>query len=256
MDTNEKQLINTKLGQIEVLVAEVRGLLSSPAVTEVKPPVAVEVTPVLPAVTSPGPVRRPKLSAQDRVEGVFTGREVLTEFDETVPVPVGFIVANALTVGDKLRLDYSGGGEEPLIKVVEKIKRRGIEGVLKYDNNIWRVETREGKYQVLPEFVSLYSLKEGERVSVFLPRSYKGKIHFAVAEKYRDLTPTEKDRDRGRFREGGERRDDRRDREDRRDDRGRDVRPRRDDSARESASGEEPVHPDDLGRMLEEDDLR
>jgi len=86
--------------------------------------------------------------------GVFDGELMMTDKNETFPVPANYASKSLLVVGDTLKIIDEGG--EKKFKQIEHVKRHKTTGILAKKDGKWRVVTPEGSYKVLTEEVIPY----------------------------------------------------------------------------------------------------
>ena len=99
--------------------------------------------------------------------GVFDGELMMTDKNETFPVPANYASKSLLVVGDTLKIIDEGG--EKKFKQIEHVKRHKTTGILAKKDGKWRVVTPEGSYKVLTEAVQHFNGDVGDEVLLQLP---------------------------------------------------------------------------------------
>jgi len=98
--------------------------------------------------------------------GVFD-ELMMTDKNETFPVPANYASKSLLVVGDTLKIIDEGG--EKKFKQIEHVKRHKTTGILAKKDGKWRVVTPEGSYKVLTEAVQHFNGDVGDEVLLQLP---------------------------------------------------------------------------------------
>src|SRR3989344_5014284 len=202
-ENSEKiKLAREALESAEKLLASARVLLEpDQAVIPAKAGIQVGLDPLVkpeddknstpaptPTVTSPTPATPVEKGPRPRgiVMGVFDGLKLDAEDGKRYDLPASFVVSQGLILGDKLRLEADEEGHPPVLKIVERVKRKYLEGTLKAEGDLYSAKSVEGLYKVLPEAVAFYSFKVGGRLLLALPKFSKGKPEYTAVEPYRE----------------------------------------------------------------------
>jgi hypothetical protein len=113
------------------------------------------------------------------IEGFFNGENMVGPGNKIYPVPANYASKSKLVEGDGLKLTIGDDGSF-LFKQIAPIKRKSLQGTLKFEDNAYHVLAEGHSYKILYASVTYHKGKPGDRVSVVLPED--GQAHWAVLE--------------------------------------------------------------------------
>jgi hypothetical protein len=113
------------------------------------------------------------------IEGFFNGENMVGPGGKIYPVPANYASKSKLVEGDGLKLTIGDDGSF-LFKQIAPIKRKSLQGTLKFEDNAYHVLADGHSYKILYASVTYHKGKPGDRVSVVLPED--GQAHWAVLE--------------------------------------------------------------------------
>ncbi len=108
--------------------------------------------------------------ASQIIEGVFDGEKMIGMDSKKYPIPVNYASKSKLVEGDLLKLTITDDGSF-LFKQISPIERRTIIGtVIKDSNGKYYVYSEERKYKVLLASLTYFKAKEGDEVTLIVPK--------------------------------------------------------------------------------------
>ena len=111
-----------------------------------------------------------KLIASQIIEGVFDGEKMIGMDDKKYPIPVNYASKSKLVEGDLLKLTITDDGSF-LFKQISPIERRTTIGtVIKDSDGKYYVYSEERKYKVLLASLTYFKAKEGDEVTLIVPK--------------------------------------------------------------------------------------
>lgn len=113
------------------------------------------------------------------IEGFFNGENMVGPGNKIYPVPANYASKSKLVEGDGLKLTIGDDGSF-LFKQIAPVKRKSLQGRLKFEDNAYHVLADGHAYKILYASVTYHKGKPGDRVSVVLPED--GQAHWAVLE--------------------------------------------------------------------------
>ncbi|MEA1936787.1 MAG: hypothetical protein U9N04_01605 [Patescibacteria group bacterium] len=119
-----------------------------------------------------GGARKPQITseASQIIEGTFDGEKMIGMDDKKYPIPVNYASKSKLVEGDLLKLTITDDGSF-LFKQISPIERRTIIGTVIRDGDGKHYVYSEGrKYKVLLASLTYFKAKEGDEVTLIVPR--------------------------------------------------------------------------------------
>ena len=111
-----------------------------------------------------------KVIASQIIEGVFDGEKMIGMDDKKYPIPVNYASKSKLVEGDLLKLTITDDGSF-LFKQISPVERRTIIGtVIKDSDGKYYVYSEERKYKVLLASLTYFKAKEGDEVTLIVPK--------------------------------------------------------------------------------------
>ena len=111
-----------------------------------------------------------KSKASQIVEGTFDGEKMIGMDDKKYPIPVNYASKSKLVEGDLLKLTITDDGSF-LFKQISPIERRTIIGtVIKDSDGKCYVYSEGRKYKVLLASLTYFRAKEGDEVTLIVPK--------------------------------------------------------------------------------------
>lgn len=107
--------------------------------------------------------------SSEAIEGVFDGETMIDKAGKRYPVPANYASKSKLVPGDILKLTIGPEGEF-IFKQIGPLERKKLLGVVFQDRGRFYVKAEGKNYHILKASVTYFQLKEGERVTIIVPR--------------------------------------------------------------------------------------
>ncbi len=114
-----------------------------------------------------------KHGADQVIEGVFDGQDMIGADKKTYPVPANYASKSKIVEGSKLKCTIKADGS-----LQYKIIKEGVfvtsTGTIIRDGDHFIVVSQDGMYQLLPAAVTYIRARVGDRVAIRIPKGGKG----------------------------------------------------------------------------------
>lgn len=117
----------------------------------------------------------------EEIVGKFNGLELVTDAGKKYIVPKNYISKSLIVEGDVLKMVKENGEEK--FKQIRRVKRKRYLGTIAKKDGELMVVTEVGHFQILPESISHYALKENDKVNVFISEGVKKPMWAVIEEK-------------------------------------------------------------------------
>jgi hypothetical protein len=117
------------------------------------------------------------------IEGVYDGNFMISDDGKKYEVPKNYAAKSLLVVGDRLKKIVEDDKES--FKIVEKIARKKIEGLISKKDGRFVLLAKEGTFNLLKNAVDFRNLKQGDTVLAYIPESTPHK-DFAALDKLKN----------------------------------------------------------------------
>lgn len=104
------------------------------------------------------------------IKGIFTGEEMATSEGKKYPVPPNYASKSKLVAGDILKLSIRADGSFVYKQIKPAARRKSI-GIINKAGDNYLVQSEGKNYCILPASVTYFQAKEGDRVTIILPKN-------------------------------------------------------------------------------------
>jgi len=166
-DKSKLELAKQLLEQVSANLAAVKQLLSEATGTNFM-------------TASPSKIAALSTSPDGKIiEGIFDGENMIDKENKKYPVPANYASKSKLVEGDVLKLTIGQDGSF-IYKQIGPVERKKLIGTLVYEDEAYKVVAGGKSYRVLLASVTYYKLKEGDQLTILVPKS--GKSTWAAIE--------------------------------------------------------------------------
>ncbi|MCA9307948.1 hypothetical protein KC980_00380 [candidate division WWE3 bacterium] len=102
--------------------------------------------------------------------GFFDGNHLVTEDNKKFVVPANYSAKSKLIYGDILEMIATPDGDKNNFKIIKKIPRETVTGMLSKDNTDWKLLTAKGVYKLSPTAASFMEAQPKMHASALIPK--------------------------------------------------------------------------------------
>jgi len=113
------------------------------------------------------------------IEGIFDGENMIDKDGHKYTVPVNYSSKSKLISSDRLKLTIAPDGSF-IFKQIGPAERKRVTGKIVKSGENWQISCENKKYRCLAASITYFKAKEGDKVSVILPKV--GEAEWAVIE--------------------------------------------------------------------------
>lgn len=166
---NKKQKQREKIQQLQTVLCECQKLLT------LAERIIAEINGKTLEEEKEAPVhfdQSPRLAGEEVIEGIFDGRDMVSEDGAKHPVPENYASKSKIVAGDRLKLVVTLEGRF-VYKQIGPVERETIRGTLQYNSEEDQYSAlAEGKsYNVLAAPINYFKAEIGDEVFVIVPKS-------------------------------------------------------------------------------------